>query len=294
MTNRPTALTVDTVAIPDALKAMPRWVLWRYKKIKKPNGEFVWSKVPFTTNNGHASSTNPVTWCSFNEAADALLMGDYDGLGIVLGGDLHGIDLDDCRDPKTGELNEFAQEVINRIQGYAEVSPSGTGLKIFCNTNLDGGRTKKDVGVELYRDRRYFTVTGRVLAGHEQWTADIQDLSWLVQKVWFEDLGAAPDVDDDGRGFELYKPMLDGWDLDRVVDEVLVHLDPDDGYGDWLKVGAALHHQSGGDPEWLCAWDLWSAGSSKWIENECGEKWGSFSRLPWKNSTGSGAPLGVT
>ena len=23
-------------------------------------------------------------------------------------------------------------------------------------------------------------------------------------------------------------------------------------------------------------------------------KWGSFSRLPWKNSTGSGAPLGVT
>jgi hypothetical protein len=286
MTNRPTALTVDTVAIPDALKVMPRWVLWRYTKIKKPNGEFVWSKVPFTTNNGHASSTNPVTWCSFNEAADALLMGDYDGLGIVLGGDLHGIDLDDCRDPKTGELNEFAQEVINRIQGYAEVSPSGTGLKIFCNTNLDGSRTKKDVGVELYRDRRYFTVTGRVLTGHEQWTADIQDLSWLVQKVWFEDLGAAPDVDDDGRGFELYKPMLDGWDLDRVVDEVLVHLDPDDGYGDWLKVGAALHHQSGGDPEWLCAWDLWSAGSSKWIENECGEKWGSFSQ---QRATGRGA-----
>ena len=138
MNIRPAALSVNTLSIPDDLKALPRWVLWRYTKKKKPNGEFVWSKVPFTTANAYASSTNEATWCTFDEAADALLMGDYDGLGIVLGGDLHGIDLDDCRDPKTGELNDFAKEVVERVHGYAEISPSGTGLKIFCNTNLDG------------------------------------------------------------------------------------------------------------------------------------------------------------
>jgi putative DNA primase/helicase len=71
-----------------------------------------------------------------------------------------------------------------------------------------------------------------------------------------------------------------------VVDEVLVHLDPDVGYGEWLKVGAALHHQSGGDPEWLDAWDNWSAASGKWIEGYCAEKWSSFSQ---QRASGRGA-----
>jgi len=62
-----------------------------------------------------------------------------------------------------------------------------------------------------------------------------------------------------------------------VVDEVLPHLDPDSGYEEWLKVGAALHHQGGGDGEWLQAWDEWSALSGKWVEGYCAEKWSSFS-----------------
>ncbi|MCJ7620795.1 MAG: hypothetical protein MUP64_11330, partial [Anaerolineae bacterium] len=45
-----------------------------------------------------------------------------------------------------------ANEVLERVQGYAEVSPSGTGIKVFAKTNLDGSRTKKEVGVELYKD----------------------------------------------------------------------------------------------------------------------------------------------
>ena len=279
MTNRPTALPVNTLSIPVDLKTLPRWVLWRNMRKKKPNGEFVWAKVPFTANNTHASSTNAATWCTFDEAADALLMGDYDGLGIVLGGDLHGIDLDDCRDPETGELNEFAKEVVERVHGYAEVSPSGTGLKIFCNTNLDGSRTKKEVGVELYKDGRYFTVTGQVLAGRAGYSSGVQDLNWLVEKVWSEQLSAAPTGgDDDGSFLLTMKTTLDGWELDRVVDEVLVHLDPDCGYEEWLKIGAALHHQSEADPDWLEAWDNWSAQSGKWVEGYCSEKWDSFSK----------------
>jgi hypothetical protein len=74
-----------------------------------------------------------------------------------------------------------------------------------------------------------------------------------------------------------YKPQLEDWDLDRVIQEVLPHLDPDSGYEDWLKVGAALHHQGAGDPEWLDAWDNWSSVSGKWVEGYCADKWGSFS-----------------
>ena len=238
---------------------MDRWVLWKNVQRSKPNGEKVWAKMPLSAKGGAGSSTDAATWVSFGAAVDEYLLGDYDGIGIVLGGNLHGIDLDDCRDPVTGSLSELAKETLDRVEGYAEVSPSGTGLKIFTTTNLDGSRTKKEAGVELYKDGRYFTVTGHAINGHASMPLLPQDLGWMVEKVWGEALSAGVDAGEDA--FANLKSTLDGWELDRVVDEVLVHLDPDVGYGDWLKVGAALHHQSGGDPEWLDAWDNWSAGS---------------------------------
>jgi putative DNA primase/helicase len=232
-----------------------------------------------TVSGSNASSTDPATWSTYEAAVDALIMGNYDGIGIVLGGTLHGIDLDDCRDPQSGALSALAQEVLDRVEGYAEVSPSGTGIKIFTHTNLDGSRTKKEVGVEMYKDGRYFTVTGHALNGHASLPLLPQDLGWMVKKVWDEDL--SDDSGGDGAFLLTMKAPLDGWELERVVEEVLVHLDPDCGYEEWLKVGAALHHQGGGGGEggdWLEAWDIWSSGSSKWVEGHCLLKWGSFSK----------------
>jgi hypothetical protein len=281
---RPEVLALSLNNIPQDLQAMDRWVLWKNVQRSKPNGEKVWAKMPLSAKGGAGSSTDAATWVSFGAAVDEYLLGDYDGIGIVLGGTLHGIDLDDCRDPVTGSLSELAKETLDRVEGYAEVSPSGTGLKIFTQTNLDGSRTKKEAGVELYKDGRYFTVTGHAINGHASMPLLPQDLGWMVEKVWGEALSAGADAGEDA--FANLKSALDGWELDRVVDEVLVHLDPDVGYGDWLKVGAALHHQSGGDPEWLDAWDNWSAASGKWVEGYCAEKWESFSQ---QRSTGRGA-----
>ena len=281
---RPEVLSLSLDNIPKDLQALDRWVLWKNVQRSKPNGDKVWAKMPLSAKGGAGSSTDAATWVSFGAAVDEYLLGDYDGIGIVLGGTLHGIDLDDCRDPVTGSLSELAQETLDRVEGYAEVSPSGTGLKIFTQTNLDGSRTKKEAGVELYKDGRYFTVTGHAINGHASLPVLPQDLGWMIAKVWDEEMGAAGGDDEDG--FANLKFALDGWELDRVVDEVLVHLDPDVGYGEWLKVGAALHHQSGGDPEWLDAWDNWSAASGKWIEGYCAEKWSSFSQ---QRATGRGA-----
>ena len=152
--NRPPALPFKWGSVPEDLKSIPRWVLWRYVKKTKPNGTHVWAKVPFTADNQLASSTDPRTWTTYAAASGAYMLYDFDGLGIVLGDDLHGIDLDDCRDPVTGKLTDFAQEVLDKVDGYAEVSPSGTGIKIFSHTNLDSSRTKKAFGVELNRSRR--------------------------------------------------------------------------------------------------------------------------------------------
>ena len=272
---RPTVMALDIDSIPVDLQSLNRWVMWRNVNRTKPDGTKVWAKMPISAKGGAGSSTDPATWVSFGLAVGEYLIGDYDGIGIVLGGALHGIDLDHCRDPATGLLSALAQETLDRVEGYAEVSPSGTGIKIFTQTNLDGSRTKKEAGVELYKDGRYFTVTGHVLNGHASLPVIPQDLGWLVEKVWGESLSLGGSPSDDA--FANLKTSLDGWDLDRVVEEVLVHLDPDVGYGDWLKVGAALHHQGSGDPDWLEAWDNWSSGSGKWVEGYCGSKWDSFS-----------------
>jgi primase-polymerase (primpol)-like protein len=261
--------------------------MWQLVQRAKPSGEKVWAKMPKTVAGNAASSTNASTWSTFDEVCDALLMGDgFDGIGLVLGDDVHGIDLDDCRDPVTGDLTDLAVEVLDGVQGYAEVSPSGTGIKLFAKTNLDGSRTKKEVGVELYKDGRYFTVTGHRLNGHDHVVEDVQDLAWLVEKVWSEELSAGADVDADERALANYKPVLEDWDLDRVMTNVLPHLDPDCGYEEWLKIGAALHHQGVGSGDWLEAWDSWSSVSGKWVEGVCASKWDSFSE---QRNVGRGA-----
>jgi P4 family phage/plasmid primase-like protien len=58
------------------------------------------------------------------------------------------------------------------------------------------------------------------------------------------------------------------------------------GYSDWLKVGAILHHQFGGDVEACEAWDRWSsqgAGYTATGDYSCENKWRTFK--------GSGATL---
>lgn len=274
---KPTALPVQLDGIPTELKTIDRWVMWQLVQRKGR-----WTKMPLTVDGRSASSTDPNTWTTYDEVCDALIMGEgFDGIGLVLGEDVQGIDLDDCRDPVSGGLSDLATEVLDRVDGYAEVSPSGTGIKIFAKTNIDGSRTKKELGVELYKNGRYFTVTGHQINGHASMSGETQDLGWFVERVWGESLaggaGGGGLADAGEMALALYKPQLEDWELDRVMTEVLPHLDPDGGYEDWLKVGAALHHQGGGDPDWLDAWDNWSALSGKWVEGVCADKWGSFS-----------------
>jgi hypothetical protein len=81
----------------------------------------------------------------------------------VFDADIMGIDLDDCRDPETGELTAFAQQMLRRFDTYAEVSPSGCGVKIFVLGTWDDTGKKKIIEgnkIEVYPRGRFFTVTG--------------------------------------------------------------------------------------------------------------------------------------
>ncbi len=147
--------------IPEQLTERPQWVCWRLEE-----REDEWTKVPYSAISfERASSTDLLTWATFDEALTAYTVGGFDGIGFMFcsADPFCGIDLDDCRDPETGTVEEWAQKLINSVQeGYVEVSPSGTGVHIILEGVVRGGAVKKRP-IEMYSQTRFFTMTGHVL-----------------------------------------------------------------------------------------------------------------------------------
>jgi primase-polymerase (primpol)-like protein len=174
---RPLCAPLNPGAIPDALKVLPQWVTWRYcEKTDPKTGEVDHAKPPVNARSGQpASSTNPRTWSTYAEALAAYQRGGLDGLGIVLQrtkaeGDaegLVGVDLDKCRDPASGVIEDWARKIITDICSYSERSPSGRGIRIFALGRLPPTGRKKG-HFEIYEGGRYLTVTGQHVQGTPQ------------------------------------------------------------------------------------------------------------------------------
>ncbi len=144
--------------IAEELRARRQFVLW---KLKRRNGR--WDKIPFQPNGDPADTTDLMSWCSFDEAVAALEDGRWRGIGFVFssGDPYTGIDLDNCRDPESGQLEEWAERIVRKLDGYAEVSPSGRGVHIIVRGKVPKPRNTKRI--EAYSAERFFTMTGRQL-----------------------------------------------------------------------------------------------------------------------------------
>jgi hypothetical protein len=106
-----------------------------------------------------ASSTNPDTWASFEDALWAVEHGYYDYLGFVFNDNgIVGIDLDDAIE--NGCLSSLACEVYDLCWSYAEVSKSGTGLHLFVKGDIPFKGKNNLAGVEMYKTARFFIMTG--------------------------------------------------------------------------------------------------------------------------------------
>ncbi len=269
---KPSMLTVCPENIPSELKVLTRWVGWKCEwNPKAKQGRGKWSKPPVNVHTGRrASSTNESTWCDFSAAYSAYEAGDIDGIGVVLGdlGDdrvLAGIDADGCRDLRTKQLSESVQSVIAVVNSYSEVSPTGTGIKIFCFGKLPPGAREKG-NLECYDSGRYFTVTGHKV---DQAPSNVRHAEAELHE--FHQSFIAPDKNTSGiSDRELAVSALSGLASQRA-----------DGYREWINVGMALHAT---DPGLLEEWDHWSRHSEKYSAGACAEKWHSFN--------GSGLSLG--
>jgi hypothetical protein len=180
----------------------PVWVGW---KTEQRDGKP--TKVPYDPRTGqHAASDASATWATRREAESWAAIHGGDGVGVVLclvdSAHLGGIDLDSCRNPTTGELAPWAAAIVDRFQTYTEISPSGKGVKLFfwisqadwsasASIMEDGrhGRAFKNgggehgPGIEVYRGKRYFTVTDNAIGETEIRQASIDDLAWLIREA---------------------------------------------------------------------------------------------------------------
>src|SRR5262249_7117639 len=122
----------NLATLPAALRSRTqerRWVCWKWTW--KGNQ---WTKPPFQAcdPSQFAKSNDPETWGDYSVAVAAVAAGNADGIGYMLpGSDLGAVDFDDCRDPQTGEIDEWAQAEIKATGSYIETTVSGTGLRIL-------------------------------------------------------------------------------------------------------------------------------------------------------------------
>ncbi|MGN1457409.1 MAG: phage/plasmid primase, P4 family [Acutalibacteraceae bacterium] len=168
--------------IPQELKDLKQWVCYRDKAPLSP------------LYNGNASPTNPDHWGTFEQAVRAIEKYNYKGIGFVFTDTTPycGIDIDHCINTDTGEINHNALDIIQTMDTYTELSPSGTGLHIIYkgkNHPTDWKKKKTDalgkgVDLEMYQEQRYFRVTGNQYGDYSA-VCEAESMAELVYNTYF-------------------------------------------------------------------------------------------------------------
>lgn len=228
---KPRALPVNPDPIPQELKDRAQWVAWQHQYNHERDE---WPKVPINPKaaiNGpgrvrNASSTDARTWGTFDQALEACQMhppmtedvpapddpnstgnSGLDGIGINLKPDngIVGLDFDHCLEDSrvVGPDAIYALELLAGT--YVEVSPSGTGLRVFCRGRKPGTRSKSG-DREMYDGRdakgnpggRFLTLTGHSY-GEPQPIIPKQEAVDELYARWFtEETKAKPNASTSG------------------------------------------------------------------------------------------------
>ena len=194
--------------IPDNIKELEDLKQWvNYIRIWNPTkhgGKGGYDKPPINPYTLRDGRTNdPETWTTYSQAAAnigktarhrdtkhktddggaPLVLAPIAGAGLVLARGYCGVDLDGVLD-QNGNLAPVAARIVEVLDTYTEISPSGSGLHclLYCGDLLEAGRNfgrqflldaagritgeegkRYEVEVYFYTDGgRYFTVTGNV------------------------------------------------------------------------------------------------------------------------------------
>ena len=158
----------------EELKNKNQWINWNYKLTK----DNIKTKIPIAYN-GQATGTNKDysrTWTTYENVYKS--RNKYSGIGVIFTNGLCGIDIDHKNND-----DPMVKDIINLMDTYTELSPSGNGYhllftvdltKVPTITNSKGEKKLNDIyylknphnQIECYMDgltNRYFTFTGNVI-----------------------------------------------------------------------------------------------------------------------------------
>jgi putative DNA primase/helicase len=214
---RPHALALCADNVPADLRGCPQWVTWRYEL---RHGK--WTKVLKNPSTGrNAKSDDATTWRAFEEAIASCSRQRMDGVGFVFTAvdAFAGLDLDKCRNLETGMIEAWALTIIKEHDSYAEISPSGTGVKIFVRAKIPQGGNRKGQ-IELYDRGRYFTVTGHHVPGTPRTVEDRQAEVNTLHTRTFQPVDHAPHHGGKGLPSISYQ-LLSGLGDDALISRAL-------------------------------------------------------------------------
>ena len=279
----------------EELKQKPIWVNYIRVWSDKKQG---YGKPPINPKNLYnASTTNPEHWTDYQTAAknigkpgkiyqngELIAEQPIEGVGLVLARPLTGIDFDHVRDPKTGEIQPFAKKIIEELDSYTEISPSGSGLHIliydeesedlageFKNIAPDGSISETGTAeIDAYNNKRYFTLTENTLLDKP-----IRKTSGALRKIITEYNAKKRKTS----GAEIQKenpsPVVSGVSEDsirRMIENALQAIPPEGlDFGSWIAVGSALKQLG-----FSCGiWEDWSRGNGnpKHVEGYTYKRW---------------------
>lgn len=264
---------------PAALRDLKGWLVWRW--VRRPDRPKA-LKMPYylsgsVRNKAHGSHEDRALLVTFDEARDFAEKHDFAGVGLALMPEfgITALDFDNC--VKDGIIDPRVEKLTAGT--YAELSPSGTGVRAFMlgespdskdSTPVDGS-----FGFETFHSKGFVTFTGHVtelteLTGFENTVAPLTDDVKAFCATRFKRLERTR-AGCVGAG----KPTM-GYSFEEIA-EFLKKLPDDLHYDEWVAVGMCVHHETEG--EGFDIWDEWSSRSPKYTSTEYSmERWVSFGR----------------
>lgn len=256
--------------LPVELRPMKRFLLWKREphpdRDKAKAGRTV--KVPYYVDGwkrrGRLDTGQELArLVTFEDAYDAFLVGDFEGLGLALANDgIGAFDIDHCLD-EDGDLiqSHAGYELVcdaERRGAYIEFSPSGLGLRIVGPCQNPEAYSKD--GVEYWGEKHFVTLTGEVWGNPRGW-ADLDELREALGgrrgaiRYENEDLGDEP-------------PIVSVNELQSALDAI-----NSDERELWVRIGRYLAPLGDKGKQ---LWMRWSEKSPKYSEADAERVWESF------------------
>lgn len=271
--------------LPSSFRALRAFLLW--KRRPRPDGSV--GKQPFyvggqARSGSNGSAEDRAALATFDAASVAHLVdGAGDGIGVALleGQGLIALDFDKC--VCDGAVD--ARVVVLVADTYAEISPSGTGVRALYwgawpGTSRDTSPADGDVALEVFGTSGFVTLTGNRVGD----ATEIAPMPGRVRDELVRRFGEPASVMSlaSGAGFGFGLSDLasrQGWSLEQLR-RYLFALPANCDHDSWMKALAALHHETEGSEDGFALAVEWSrtGGDAFTGESEVRRKWNSFGR----------------